>query len=208
MFRKIRELLQANISASESSPWAVMQAKTLFTSCTDIGTSSFLPLFPRSLPARSEFRVANVSRGKQEHAIPEAMDDLDLSPLFDLLTLLGIPRIPASLTNKTGNYIQQMANVKKVMGADIFIGVEVLPDPRNRSRNVIFLDTASLSCCFGTYVSLCVYRGRYYILLLFLLISEIVIVVVAFVSTGNYPFNKQTKLQSYKILRYQCRPTE
>ncbi|XP_032667048.1 neprilysin-11 isoform X2 [Odontomachus brunneus] len=113
--RKIRELLQENVT-SESSPWAVTQAKTLFTSCMDM----------------------------------KAINELDLSPLFNVLTLLDIPLIPAMLSNKTGDFIQQLANVKRVMGADIFIGLEVMPDPRNRSKNVIFLDTSLMACHFPT----------------------------------------------------------
>ncbi|KAG5316370.1 ECE1 enzyme, partial [Acromyrmex insinuator] len=59
MYRKIRDLLIVNISASEV-PWAVMQAKTLFTSCMDVYT----------------------------------VNELDLSPMFDLLKLLNLPMIP------------------------------------------------------------------------------------------------------------------
>ncbi|EFN77210.1 Neprilysin-2 [Harpegnathos saltator] len=113
--RKIRELLQMNVSASEY-PWAVWQAKTLFTSCMDV----------------------------------QAMDELGLSPLFDLLTLLDIPLIPAMLSNKTGDYVEQMANLKRILGRDIFFGLEVMPDPRNKSRNVIFLDTPDTTSPFPT----------------------------------------------------------
>ncbi|XP_014467305.1 PREDICTED: neprilysin-11 isoform X1 [Dinoponera quadriceps] len=115
MSRKIRELLQANISASES-PWAVMQAKMLFTSCTDV----------------------------------HAMNELDMSPLYDLLTLLDLPLIPALLSNKTGDYIEQMASLKRILGRDIFFGLNVMPDPKNKSRNVIFLDTPDTSSPFPT----------------------------------------------------------
>lgn len=41
MARKIRDLLKVNMSASEV-PWAVMQAKALFTSCMDVRTLPFL----------------------------------------------------------------------------------------------------------------------------------------------------------------------
>lgn len=39
--RKIRDLLKVNMSADEV-PWAIMQAKTLFTSCMDVSTLPFL----------------------------------------------------------------------------------------------------------------------------------------------------------------------
>ncbi|RLU22907.1 hypothetical protein DMN91_005185 [Ooceraea biroi] len=100
--RKIRDLLKANISASEV-PWAVMQAKTLYTSCMDV----------------------------------HAMNELGLSSLYDLLGLLNIPVIPASLTNVTSNYIEQIARVKKILGQDIFFGFGIMPDLKNNSRNII-----------------------------------------------------------------------
>lgn len=97
---------------------------------------------------------------RQKHAIPEAMNQLDLSPLFDLLTSLDIPLIPAFFTNETGDYVEQLANVKRVLGIDIFVDLEVVPDPRNKSRNVIYLDAAEMSSSFPTYVSL--YRRNYF----------------------------------------------
>lgn len=39
--RKIRDLLKVNVSANEV-PWAIMQAKTLYTSCVDVRTLPFL----------------------------------------------------------------------------------------------------------------------------------------------------------------------
>ncbi|XP_020284436.1 endothelin-converting enzyme 1-like isoform X2 [Pseudomyrmex gracilis] len=103
--RKIRELLKVNVSAGQV-PRAVMQTKTLFTSCMDT----------------------------------RSMNELDLSPLIDLLELLNLPMIPAALTNKTDNYIEQSAKVKRILGRDIFFGFDIMPDPRNNSRNVLYLD--------------------------------------------------------------------
>ncbi|KAM0727351.1 Neprilysin-1 [Formica fusca] len=45
MFRKIKDLLKVDMSTDEV-PWAVMQAKTLFTSCMDMRTINELDLFP------------------------------------------------------------------------------------------------------------------------------------------------------------------
>ncbi|KAG5316345.1 NPL11 protein, partial [Acromyrmex insinuator] len=102
MYRKIRDLLIVNMSASEV-PWAVMQAKNLFTSCMN------------------------------EYTVKE----LDLSPLFDLLKLLNLPMVPF-VTNKTTNYVKQLASVKRILGLDIFFGFEVIPDPKNKSKNVLY----------------------------------------------------------------------
>ncbi|KYM86538.1 Neprilysin-2, partial [Atta colombica] len=101
VYRKIRDLLIVNMSSEV--PWAVMQAKTLFTSCIN------------------EYTV----------------NELDLSPLFDLLKLLNLPMIPF-VTNKTTNYVKQLASVKRILGLDIFFGFEVIPDPKNKSKNVLF----------------------------------------------------------------------
>ncbi|KYN01734.1 Endothelin-converting enzyme 1 [Cyphomyrmex costatus] len=105
MYRKIRDLLKVNMSASEV-PWAVMQAKTLFTSCLNLYTMN-----------------------------EQSMNDL--SPLFDLLKLLNLPMVPF-VTNKTTNYIEQLASVKRTLGYDIFFGFEVIPDPRNKSKNILY----------------------------------------------------------------------
>lgn len=71
----------------------------------------------------------------------DTINELDLSPLFDLLELLNLPLIPAAVTNKTTNYVEQMARVKKILGLDIFFGFRVMSDPRNNSRNLIYFDT-------------------------------------------------------------------
>ncbi|XP_012536984.1 endothelin-converting enzyme homolog [Monomorium pharaonis] len=115
MLRKIRELLKVNMSASEV-PWAVMQAKTMFTSCMDVHT----------------------------------MNELNLSPLFDLLELLNLPVIPARDINKTTNYIEQLARIKKVLNYDIFFGLDVMPDLKNKSKNVISFDLPDHSSPFPT----------------------------------------------------------
>ncbi|XP_029165172.1 neprilysin-1-like [Nylanderia fulva] len=113
VIKKIRDLLKVNMSESEV-PWAVMQAKTLFTSCMDVRT----------------------------------LNELNLSPLYDLLELLNLPVIPAGLTNETTNYIQLMAKVKRILGIDVFFGIEVASDPKNNTRNVIYFDTPSHSSPF------------------------------------------------------------
>ncbi|XP_071644793.1 endothelin-converting enzyme homolog isoform X2 [Temnothorax longispinosus] len=113
--RKIRDLLKVNVSASEV-PWAVMQAKTLFTSCMDV----------------------------------HSMNELNLSPLFDLLELLNLPIIPATITNKTTSYIEQLARVKKNLGYDVFFGFDVMADPKNKSKNLLIFHLPDHSNPFPT----------------------------------------------------------
>lgn len=57
------------------------------------------------------------------------------------------------LTNETSNYIEKAAKVKKILGRDIFFGLEIGPDPKNKSRNVIYLDIPDQSSPFPRYVS-------------------------------------------------------
>jgi len=82
------------------------------------------------------------------------MDELDLFPLFDLLESLNLPMIPAVLTNKTTNYIEQIASVKRNIGRDIFFGMDMMPDPRNNSRYVIAFDVPIHSSPFLRYTNI------------------------------------------------------
>lgn len=79
------------------------------------------------------------------------MDELGLFPLFDLLETLNLPVIPAAFTNKTTNYIEQIASVKRNIGRDIFFGMDIMHDPRDNSRYVIVLDVPIHSSPFLRY---------------------------------------------------------
>ncbi|XP_076763055.1 M13 family metallopeptidase neprilysin 5 [Xylocopa sonorina] len=71
-----------------------------------------------------------------------SVDELGLTPLFELLRELDLPSVPAAFTKKTNSsYIEQMARVKKILGRDIFFGFDVIPDPRNTSKNIMLFDT-------------------------------------------------------------------
>ncbi|KAH0948488.1 hypothetical protein HN011_002589 [Eciton burchellii] len=77
-----------------------------------------------------------------------AMNELGLSSLYGLLELLNIPAIPAAFTNITSNYIEQIARVKRILGQDIFFGFEIMPDLKNRSKNVMVLYPSELDSPF------------------------------------------------------------
>ncbi|XP_006610149.1 neprilysin-4-like isoform X1 [Apis dorsata] len=106
IYVKIRELLRENRTDS-NEPWAVSQAKLLYSSCINV----------------------------------QATNELGLTPLFDVLKELSLPPVPAAITKKTSDYIEQIARVKKVLGKDVFFRFDIIPDPRNSSENVMFLDT-------------------------------------------------------------------
>lgn len=76
------------------------------------------------------------------------MNEIGLSSLYGLLESLNIPAMPAALTNITSNYIEQIARVKRILGQDVFFGFGIMPDLRNRSRNVIAFYPPDLSSPF------------------------------------------------------------
>lgn len=69
---------------------------------------------------------------------------MGLAPLFDILKELDLPPVPAAITKKTGDYVEQIARVKKILGKDVFFRFDIMPDPRNTSNNIMFLDTLIL----------------------------------------------------------------
>ncbi|KAK0158638.1 hypothetical protein PV328_009615 [Microctonus aethiopoides] len=73
----------------------------------------------------------------------DSKNALGLTPTFNLLKELTLPQIPALLGRKDGDFLKKIALVRRVLGKDIFIGIDVMVDPRNKSRNVIVLDTPS-----------------------------------------------------------------
>ncbi|XP_043288192.1 endothelin-converting enzyme homolog [Venturia canescens] len=81
----------------------------------------------------------------------ESLDSLGLLPLFQTLKDLDLPATPAAMSGKRGNVVQQMARVRKVMKKDVFVGFDVGPDPRNKSRNIIYLDMPSSSSPLPSY---------------------------------------------------------
>ncbi|XP_012278577.1 neprilysin-1 [Orussus abietinus] len=69
----------------------------------------------------------------------DSINSLGLQPIVALLGELGLPLVPAAFTDETGNYVELLAKVKRVLGRDVFFGSDIIPDPRNGSRNVIVL---------------------------------------------------------------------
>lgn len=80
----------------------------------------------------------------------ESINDWGLEPLLSLLKELDLPQIPAAFTKKKANFVWQMARVKRLLGKDIFFGMDVYADPRNNTRNVIILDTPTTDTPFPT----------------------------------------------------------
>lgn len=77
------------------------------------------------------------------------MDANGLKPVVDYLSKLHLPNYPSILyqeisANKSTaefDWIQSVAAIKRIFGADVIVGFDVFPDPTNRTRNRIVLGT-------------------------------------------------------------------
>uniref|UniRef100_A0A182Q8U6 Peptidase M13 N-terminal domain-containing protein n=1 Tax=Anopheles farauti TaxID=69004 RepID=A0A182Q8U6_9DIPT len=118
ILRNIRHYLQAN--SSEFDPKPVVQARTMYAACMNL----------------------------------TAMDRLGYGPVFKYLKQFHLPPYPAML-NVTGetpplptdfkgydfDWVRSLAKIKQLLGMDIFIGLDVYPDPRHRDYNRLVLGT-------------------------------------------------------------------
>lgn len=78
------------------------------------------------------------------------MDALGLQPILDYLQIFKLPNYPTIIDSNTENgdnsidefdWIDCIAEIKRITGADIIIGFDIFPDPVNRTRNRIVLGT-------------------------------------------------------------------
>ncbi|KAH0553572.1 endothelin-converting enzyme homolog [Cotesia glomerata] len=74
-----------------------------------------------------------------------ALDTLGLSPMLSLLEDLGLSRVPPAMGHKSEDFVKVAARVRRILGEEIFIGFDVIPDPLNSRRNIILLDVPSSS---------------------------------------------------------------
>lgn len=75
------------------------------------------------------------------------MDSLGFRPLLDYLTMVNLPEVPSilkddtSAKNATFDWVETIALIKKVFGADVIFGFDIFPDPANRTSNRLVLGT-------------------------------------------------------------------
>lgn len=74
------------------------------------------------------------------------MDANGLKPVLNYLSQVHLPNYPSILdtpsdTDKSFDWVETVATVKRIFGADIVIGFDIFPDPTNRSINRIVLGT-------------------------------------------------------------------
>lgn len=70
---------------------------------------------------------------------PDTINELGLIPVFTLLGKLTLPPVPAAITHESTGIIQLLANVKRELMLEVFIGIDVYPDPRNNRKNIIMI---------------------------------------------------------------------
>uniref|UniRef100_A0A182NFH6 Uncharacterized protein n=1 Tax=Anopheles dirus TaxID=7168 RepID=A0A182NFH6_9DIPT len=116
ILRNIRHYLQAN--SSEFDPKPVVQARAMYAACMNL----------------------------------TAMDQLGYGPVFKYLKQFSLPPYPTLLnvTVETErpvfkgygfDWVRTLAKIKQLLGMDIFIGLDVYPDPRHRDYNRLVLGT-------------------------------------------------------------------
>ena len=81
-----------------------------------------------------------------------AMDRLGYGPVFKYLKQFQLPPYPSLLNVTEGpasatfqgygfDWVKSLAKIKQLLGMDIFIGLDVYPDPRHRDYNRLVLGT-------------------------------------------------------------------
>lgn len=79
----------------------------------------------------------------------EQMDANGIRPVVNYLSKLHLPSYPSVLYEEIAadkspaklDWIQSVAAIKRIFGADVIIGFDIFPDPTNRTRNRIVLGT-------------------------------------------------------------------
>ncbi|KFB41506.1 AGAP002441-PA-like protein [Anopheles sinensis] len=112
ILRNIRQYLQAN--STEFDPKPVVQARTMYRGCMNL----------------------------------TAMDRLGYGPVFRYLKQFYLPPYPSMLNvteppseTHAFDWVRSLAKIKQLLGMDVFIGLDVYPDPRHRDYNRLVLGT-------------------------------------------------------------------
>uniref|UniRef100_A0A182JAC9 Uncharacterized protein n=1 Tax=Anopheles atroparvus TaxID=41427 RepID=A0A182JAC9_ANOAO len=112
ILRNIRQYLQAN--STEFDPKPVVQARAMYRGCMNL----------------------------------TAMDRLGYAPVFKYLKQFYLPPYPSILNitepieaSSPFDWVRSLAKIKQLLGMDVFIGLDVFPDPRHRDYNRLVLGT-------------------------------------------------------------------
>lgn len=92
------------------------------------------------------------------------MDANGLRPVVNYLSKLHLPSYPSVLYEEITadkspaklDWIQSVAAIKRIFGADVIIGFDIFPDPTNRTRNRIVLGTPETDSVLPLYVIVCI----------------------------------------------------
>lgn len=88
------------------------------------------------------------------------MDANGLRPVLNYLLKLHLPIYPSILkkeiegkeSTEKFDWVQTVAAIKRIFGADVIIGFDIFPDPTNRSSNRIVLGTPETESVLPLYV--------------------------------------------------------
>lgn len=91
------------------------------------------------------------------------MDANGIRPVLNYLSKLHLPSYPSVLyegivgdkSPAKLDWIQSVAAIKRIFGADVIIGFDIFPDPTNRTRNRIVLGTPETESVLPLYVIVC-----------------------------------------------------
>lgn len=95
-------------------------------------------------------------------AFTEEMDALGLQPILDYLHLFKLPNYPTIIDKSIGkaastddfDWIECVADIKRITSADSIIGFDIFPDPSDRFHNRIVLGVPETGSILPLYVSL------------------------------------------------------
>lgn len=86
------------------------------------------------------------------------MDSLGLQPAIDYLQQFHLPSYPSAIetddssTIDNFDWIESIAEIKRITSADIIFGFDIFPDPTNRTRNRIVVGTPETTSVLPLYV--------------------------------------------------------
>lgn len=136
VMRYIRTFLQRN--STDQDLRAVNQTRIMYKACMDTGNSmsnewTFFVNWDKLITLCHHFNSGQ-------------MDTNGLKPVLNYLSQVHLPNYPSILdtpsdTDKPFDWVETVATVKRIFGADIVIGFDIFPDPTNRLINRIVLGT-------------------------------------------------------------------
>lgn len=114
ILRDIKKQLESKETQDNKDPEPVKKARLLYQSCVDTA----------------------------------ATDKLKFSQLFYFLKEYKLPKVPSLISDPNGvnfqfDWLRSIVKIKRSLGADKLIGLEIFPNPKNRSEKFLALGSPS-----------------------------------------------------------------